>query len=151
MARPVAASRRPFLNPDRGLMKIRYSNPPARRDHHTPSFGSFGLSMSTGSRLSVTLSSASEVDDTRSSSPAALPERPPECSVGRDFVRSGPSCSMMWPTRANKPWLPSRLIPIATAPEPTLPSSFRTLPGQRGGHRPGRGSRPRDETSLGPG
>jgi hypothetical protein len=32
----------------------------------------------------------------------------------------------------------------------TLPPSFRKSPGQRGGHRPGRGSRPRDDASLRP-
>jgi len=33
----------------------------------------------------------------------------------------------------------------------TLPPSFRKSPGQRGGHRPARGSPPRDDASLRPG
>ena len=35
-------------------------------------------------------------------------------------------------------------------PAETLPPSFRKSPGQRGGHRPGRGSRRRDDASLRP-
>src|SRR2546430_7762346 len=43
---------------------------------------------------------------------------------------------------SNQAALPS--APAAT----TLPPSFRTSPGQREGHRPGRGSRPRDDANL---
>jgi hypothetical protein len=40
-----------------------------------------------------------------------------------------------------------KLVAIRVA---TLPPSFRKSPGQRGGHRPGRGSRLRDDASLRP-
>jgi hypothetical protein len=41
-------------------------------------------------------------------------------------------------------------LPSSPAAE-TLAPSFRGSPGQRGGHRPSRGSRPRDDASLRPG
>ena len=44
----------------------------------------------------------------------------------------------------------SGLAPGRAAAE-TLPPSWRRSPGQRGAHRPGRGSRPRDDAGLRPG
>jgi len=72
--------------------------------------------------------------------------------------RPGPGCSRRRttsPRRSSGRRVPSRVAsnqasrPSAPAPA-TLPPSFRKSPGRRGGHRPGRSSRSRDDASLRP-
>jgi len=55
------------------------------------------------------------------------------------------------PRRSSGRRVPSNQASLPSAPAAaTLPPSFRKSHGQRGGHRPGRGSRPRDDASLRP-